>query len=117
MTPREALDFAKHHVETWNSHVLDDILDLYTDDVELSSPLAKNLQGDDAIVGKSSLRDYFSRALEKYPTLEFKLRDVLYGADSVTIYFESIEGKIVADVLVLGEDRKIRKVLAHYSCM
>lgn len=115
ITEDEALAFAEHHVEVWNTHVMDDILDLYTEDVRLTSPLAGNVTGSNVVVGREGLRKYFSAALERYPDLQFKIVDVLRCVDTVTIYFRSVNDRLVAEVLFLDEDKRIRQVLAHYS--
>lgn len=116
MTNEEALEFARKHVATWNSHDLDAIMKLYSDRVELTSPLAAAVVGDNVVRGKEKLREYFSRGLQKYPNLRFELLNTLRCADSVTLYFTSISDKPVAEVLFLDKDNKIDKVFAHYSC-
>jgi hypothetical protein len=116
MTNEEALAFATKHVAVWNSHDLDRILDLYTDDAELTSPLAAAVVGDSVVSGKAQLRSYFERALQKYPQLRFELVDTLRCASSVTLYFKSIHGQMVAEVLFLDPRHKVEKVFAHYAC-
>lgn len=115
-TPEQAVTFARHHIEVWNSHELDDILDLYSPDVELVSPLAEQVVGSAAVRGRDGLRHYFGTALQANPGLQFELVDVLRGLDTITVYMRSIGGRLVADVLFIGADGLIEKVLAHYSC-
>lgn len=113
-TNEEADAFVQHHIDVWNSHSLNDILDLYAADVELVSPLAANVVGSDVVRGREELSTYFSTALERHPELRFEVVDVLRGLNTVTIYMRSIGGALVCDVLFI-ESGKIRKVLAHYS--
>ncbi|MCB9895272.1 MAG: nuclear transport factor 2 family protein [Planctomycetes bacterium] len=115
LTPEQADAFAKHHVETWNSHDLDAILGLYTDDVEFISPLAAKLTGSAHVVGKPAARAYFEAGLAKYPDLSFRLLETLVGAESITLMFYGAGERLVAEVLFLDDDGKIRKVLAHYA--
>lgn len=115
LTPDEARAFAGHHVATWNSHDLDAILDLYTDDVELISPLAAKLTGSPRVAGKPALRAYFEAGLSKYPDLQFRLLENMVGAESITLMFYGAGERLVAEVMFLRDDRKIRKVLAHYA--
>ena len=115
-TPEEAAKFAQHHIEVWNRHELEDILDLYSADVELTSPLAEQVVGSAVVHGRDELRRYFGTALQANPSLQFELVDVLRGLDTVTIYMRSIGGRLVADVLFVDADGLIEKVLAHYSC-
>jgi len=116
MTDREALEFARNHVAVWSSHDLDEIMTLYADDAELTSPLAAALTGDSVVRGADRLREYFSLGLKKYPDLHFELVDTLRCVDSVTLYFRSIRSQMVAEVLFLDADDKIEKVYAHYAC-
>ncbi len=116
ITPDDAKSFAEHHVAVWNGHNIDDILALYADDVELSSPLAAELTGGGVVRGKTALRGYFARGLEAYPDLRFTLVDKLLCVDSVTLYYRSINERMVAEVMFLDEDRRVRRVFAHYAC-
>lgn len=115
-TAEDALAFAEHHVTVWNKHDLDQILLLYTEDVELVSPLADQVVGSFVVRGREGLRTYFGTALEANPTLQFEIVDVLRGLDSITIYMRSLGGRMVAEVLVIHPSGQIEKVLAHYSC-
>lgn len=112
-----ACRWAEHHVATWNGHDLDEILALYRKDAELESPLAVNLVGSPRVEGFEALRAYFGAALERYPELRFELLDVLAGVGSVTLYFESIGGRSVAEVCFVDDDGRIARVLAHYTAM
>jgi hypothetical protein len=116
MTDSEALAFARHHVAVWNSHDLEQILDLYTDDAELTSPLATGHTGGTVVKGRERLRQYFAAALNKYPRLHFELLNTLRCVNSVTLYFTSVSDRPVAEVLFLDANHKISKVFAHYSC-
>jgi hypothetical protein len=120
LTASEALEFARRHVEVWNSHDLEAIVDLYTEDAELYSPLAALLQGEPAVRGRAALREYFERGLAKYPDLRFEIADVFRCQFSVTIHYYGAGRKRVAEVLFLrlghASDHKIERVLAHYLC-
>jgi len=113
--PAEAESFARKHVAVWNRHDLDEIVQLYTEDVTLVSPLAGAVTGGSTVTGRAALRDYFAAALRRYPELQFRLIDVLACVDTVTLYFFGAGGRVVAEVLTLDADRRIRQVLAHYS--
>ena len=116
MTDAEAIAFAQKHVAIWNSHEIDRIMDLYSDDAQLASPLAKTLTGDGILRGKPALRAYFADALATYPELEFELITTLRSVESITLYFKSIAGRIVAEVLFLDRTGRIARVYAHYAC-
>ncbi|HZB32745.1 MAG TPA: nuclear transport factor 2 family protein [Streptosporangiaceae bacterium] len=115
-TEQEAVAFVQHHVEVWNKHDLEEILQLYAEDVELTSPFAGQMVGSDVVRGRDGLRAYFGTALARNPDLRFEIVDVLRCLDSVTIYMRSVGGRMVAEVLFVDGDGLISKVLAHYSC-
>ena len=116
MNDAEALQFARRHVETWNSHNLDAIVALYAEEIELVSPVAAALRGSATVRGRKDLKEYFAEGLKKYPGLRFDLVHTFLCESSVTILYYGPLGKLVAEVMLLGEDHKIRRVYAHYQC-
>lgn len=113
-TEDEAEAFVRHHIEVWNTHDLSAILDLYTPEVELVSPLAGVVMGSNVVRGHDGLRRYFGAALARNPELQFEVVDVLRGATSVTIYMRSLGGRMVGETLFV-EGGRVSRVLAHYS--
>jgi len=116
MDAAAAIRFAEKHVATWNSHDLDAIMQMYTQDAELYSPLAAALRGDAAVRGQAALREYFEQGFRKYPDLHFQLVDTFLCRDSVTLLFRGAGGRLVCEVLFLGDAGKVARVYAHYSC-
>ena len=116
MNDAEALQFARRHVETWNSHNLDAIVALYAEEIELVSPVAAALRGSATVRGRKDLREYFAQGLKKYPGLRFDLVHTFLCESSVTILYYGPVGKLVAEVMFVGEDHKIQRVYAHYLC-
>jgi len=94
VTRDEAWKLANHWVAAWNAHDLDLIMTHYEDAIELTSPVAAQLLGtsDGKLVGKANLRAYFQRGLEAYPELDFRLEDVLWGVNSVVLYYTNQKG-------------------------
>ncbi|HEX3851896.1 MAG TPA: nuclear transport factor 2 family protein [Polyangiaceae bacterium] len=116
LTAVEALEFARRHVEVWNGHDIEAILDLYSEDAELVSPLAASLKGEPTIRGRAAFRDYFARGLAKYPDLHFEIIDVFRCQSSVTVHYYGAGRNRVAEVMFLGAEHKIERVFAHYLC-
>ena len=117
MTRDEAWTLADHWVEAWNSHDLDQIISHYDDNVELSSPVAARLLGiaDGRVIGKANLRAYFERGLAAFPDLSFHLEDVLWGLNSVVLYYANQRGTRTAEFMELGAYGKVARVIAHYN--
>jgi ketosteroid isomerase-like protein len=110
--------FAQHWVEAWNSHDLDRILSHYDDEVRLVSPVALKLlnNGDGVVQGKAALREYFRRGLDAFPNLRFDLIDVLWGMETIVIYYANkVRGNKTAEVMELTAAGKVLKVWANYD--
>jgi len=117
MTKDEALNLANDWVTAWNRHDLDLIMMHYDDAIELTSPVAAQLLGisDGKVVGKANLRAYFQRGLETYPELHFRLEDVLWGVNSVLLYYTNQKGTRTAEFMELSAIGKVARVVANYS--
>jgi ketosteroid isomerase-like protein len=113
----DAQAFADEWYAAWNAHDLDAILHHYTDDVEFISPFVVRLNDDPSgtLHGKDALREYFSRALERFPDLRFEPIATLVGVNSVTLHYVSVENRLAAEVMTFGPDDRVVHVLAHYG--
>ena len=117
MTKDEAWKLANHWVAAWNAHDLDLIMTHYDDAVELTSPVAARLleKPDGKVVGKANLRAYFQRGLEAFPELHFHLEDVLWGLNSVVLYYTNQKGTRTAEFMELSATGKVVRVVANYN--
>jgi predicted ester cyclase len=112
-----AREFAQDWVDAWNSHDLERILTHYDDEVLLTSPVAlKLLNGDGTVREKAALREYFLRGVQAFPNLHFDLIDVLWGIETIVIYyFNNVRGSKTAEVMLVSPAGKIRHVWANYD--
>ncbi|MGO9435208.1 MAG: nuclear transport factor 2 family protein [Terracidiphilus sp.] len=117
MTRDEAWDLADHWAAAWNRHDLNAIMAHYEDAAELTSPVAARLLGtpDGKVVGKANLRAYFQRGLDAYPNLHFHLEDVLWGLNSVVLYYTNQNGTRTAEFMELSAAGKVARVVANYN--
>jgi predicted ester cyclase len=117
VTRDEAWKLANHWVAAWNAHDLDMIMMHYEDAAELTSPVAARLLGtsDGKVIGKANLRGYFQRGLEAYPKLQFRLEDVLWGINSVVLYYTNQKGTHTAEFMELSATGRVARVVANYS--
>jgi predicted ester cyclase len=117
MTKDQAWDLANHWIAAWNAHDLDAIMTHYQDAIELTSPAAaqllKNPEG--KVVGNTNLRAYFQRGLDAYPELHFQLEDVLWGLNSVVLYYTNQKGTRTAEFMELSANGKVARVVANYN--
>ena len=116
LTRGQADQFAGEWLESWNSRDLDRIMRHYSERIEFVSPFVVKLLNDPTgiVRGKEALRDYFSKGLVQYPDLTFHLHKVFLGARSVTLYYESVNDQMAAEMMELDDQRLIVRVLAHY---
>jgi predicted ester cyclase len=117
VTRDEAWSLANHWVAAWNAHDLDLIMTHYEDAIELVSPVAASLLGtpDGKVAGKPNLRAYFQRGLEAYPELHFRLGDVLWGINSIVLYYTNQKGTRTGEFMELSATGKVVRVVANYS--
>jgi predicted ester cyclase len=117
VTKDDARKLANHWVAAWNAHDLDSIMTHYDDAVELTSPVAAQLLGtsDGKVAGKANLRAYFQRGLEAYPELHFHLEDVLWGINSVVLYYTNQKGTRSGEFMEVSASGKVVRVVAHYN--
>ena len=117
MTKDAARELANDWVAAWNAHDLDLIMTHYEDAIELTSPAAAQLLGtpDGRVAGKPNLRAYFQRGLEAYPELRFQLEDVLWGINSVVLYYTNQKGSRTAEFMELSANGKVARVVANYN--
>ena len=117
ITKELALAFAQHWVKSWNEHDLDKILSHYTDDFEMTTPFIASIMNEPSgtLRGKYKVRSYWANALQKFPELRFTLIDVLYGVNSITIYYQSILNKKAIEFFLFDTNDKVVKSIAHYN--
>ena len=117
MTKDQASKLANEWIASWNAHDLESIISHYEDKVELTSPVAAQLLGspDGKVMGKANLRAYFKRGLDAYPDLHFHLDDVLWGLNSIVLYYVNQKGTHSAEFMELSTNCKIARVVANYG--
>ena len=108
--------FAAKWIEAWNAHDLQRILSHYSVDFRMASPVIRHIAGEPSgrLEGREAVGNYWRLALERQPSLRFELREVLCGADSVTLLYSGPRGS-AAEVFVFGDDGLVREALAHYG--
>jgi len=116
MNIEEANEFADHWIESWNSHDLDAILSHYSEDFEMFSPVIVESMGEPSgkLKGKELIREYWAKALDKYPQLHFEKLHALAGSSSVTILYNGVRG-LSAEVFLFNQSGKVHSAYAHYK--
>jgi hypothetical protein len=117
LTESQVRRFAHDWLRAWNSHDLEAIMSHYAPEVTLTSPIAAKLLNDPlgVVSGQSALRSYFARGLEAYPDLAFELLDVMWGLQTIVLYYKNQNGSKTGECMELDPNFKVVKVVANYS--
>jgi hypothetical protein len=114
---RWAREFARDWIASWNAHDMDRILSHYTDDFEMSSPLIVERVGrpDGRLKGKKAVRDYWLPGLSLLPPLRFELLDVFVGVQAITILYNNVGRRSVAETLCFNSSGKATHGMALWQ--
>jgi ketosteroid isomerase-like protein len=106
----------KQWIDAWNSHDLERILALYSDDSEMTSDKIPLLGFDPSgtVHGKDRLRAYWRKGLDLLPDLHFTLIDVYVSPDSLVVFYQNERGAKIFEYLRLNADGKIRQGSANH---
>jgi len=107
LTPQSARTFADHWISDWNRKDVEAVLADFSEDVIFTSPRAKSVVGSSRVIGKSQLRDYWTRSIARIQSLHFILDHVLCDADGIAVvYIAEIDGRRIRAVefLAFGRD-------------
>jgi SnoaL-like domain len=117
LTTKEANEFARQWISAWNAHDLALIMEHCSNDVVFSSPFVERIANDTSgsLHGHTALLKYFSEALNRFPSLRFQLRAVLIGIDTVTILYDSVNGLLAAETVMLNDSGQITRAWAQYD--
>jgi ketosteroid isomerase-like protein len=116
MLDAEAHRFAAAWVAAWNRRDLDAIVEHYADDIVLTSPLVARrfVRVDGTLRGRDELREYVAVGLHSAPNLRIEPHHTLVGMDGVTVVYTRENGALVAEVMILNAQGKVRRARAFY---
>jgi ketosteroid isomerase-like protein len=111
-----ATNFADEWINAWNSKDIEAIMGHYVEGVVFSSPLVLKTKINDSgtIHGKSELRKYFEKALEKNQDLHFELKYIMVGIKSITLIYMRKKTMLASEVMILNDQGKVVEGLSHY---
>lgn len=105
----DAVAFSEQWVAAWNAHDVESVLKHFHEEVVFTSPVAAELLPETAglVRGKSALRRYWTRALQRIPDLRFVVEDVYQGIDTVVIAYRNQADELMSEVLRFSGDAVI----------
>jgi uncharacterized protein (TIGR02246 family) len=103
-------------IAAWNSHDLERVLALYTEDAEMTSDKIQALgfEAGGTLRGKDRLRAYWGQALAMLPNLRFDLIDTYVSPDSMVVFYQNERGAKICEYLRLDAEGKIRQGSANH---
>jgi hypothetical protein len=108
-------------MSAWNKHDLKTVLSMYSEDIEFSSPKIKVVFPDrtsSKITTKNDLEEYWTKALKKYPKLNFILKESIFHNNICLVeYYAVLDEKIRTSVIEKFEmqDGLIIRSSAYYG--
>jgi len=98
-----ANDHVKRWIEAWNKHDLQTVLSMYSEEIEFSSPKIKAVFPErtiSKIKNRKDLKEYWSKALKKYPKLNFVLKESIFHNNVCLIeYYAVLDGRTRTSVI------------------
>ena len=116
LTQHTAQTNAQNWVDAWYNRDLDAVMKHYADEVSVCSPLVKRRlnNSDGWLHGKSALRDYFAVGMGN-PDLQFTLKSVHVGVQSMSTVYARENGIQVVDTMELNADGLTTRMVVCYS--
>jgi steroid delta-isomerase len=110
--------FVQRWISDWNHKDVEAVLTHFSDNVVFTSARAKAIVGAPRVEGKSSLREYWSKAIDRIQSIRFTLDYVISDGDRMSIvYIAEIDGRRMRSVefFVFGEDGLVHEGEAMYG--
>ena len=107
----DARAFADRWISEWNRKDVEAVLSHFSESVVFTSPRAKAIVGSSRVEGKSSLREYWRKAIDRIQTIHLTLDYVISDGDRVSIvYIAEIDGRRMrcVEFMFFGDDGLVR---------
>ena len=117
-TQQTANEFSTAWINAWNAHDIEAVLNHYTDDFEIITPMAEKIlgSGKKSVRGKENVRIYWEKGMQLIPDLHFKLLQVFVGIESLAIYYQNTATNTKAvENLFFNKDGYVYKSIVMYS--
>ena len=108
----DAKVFADRWISDWNRKDVEAVLTHFSEVVVFTSPRAKSIVGSSTVEGKSILREYWTKAIDRIQTIHFTLDYVISDGDRMGIvYIAEIDGRRMrcVEFMVFGDDGLVRQ--------
>jgi ketosteroid isomerase-like protein len=108
----DARAFADRWISEWNRKDVEAVLSHFSESVNFTSPRAKATVGTSRVEGKSRLREYWTKAIDRIQMIHFTLDYVIRDGDRIgLVYIAEIDGRRMrcVEFMVFGDDGLVRE--------
>ncbi len=104
-------------MQDWNRRNIESVMEHYAEDVEFYSPtvIERWRCAEGKLVGKAAVERHFRKGMEEVPGMQFEFHHILYGVESVILFYKRETGVLAADLVLFNEKGKVREVRSYYS--
>src|ERR1017187_1413318 len=101
---------ARQWINDWNQRNLENIMSHYADDVQFYSPTVVRRWNiaEGKLTGKALVEQHFRKGIEEVPGIQFEFHSILYGVESVILFYKRETGKLAADLVLFNEAGKVK---------
>ena len=111
-------DFAEQWASSWNSKNVDNVLALFSDEIQITSPMggARNTSRVESFFGKAEAVKYSRWMIESGRLSHFRLVEAMEGSYSVAVLYEAQRMRRRAiDIIYFNTEGRITKLITHCS--
>jgi SnoaL-like protein len=101
----------------WNQRDIENVMTHYADDVQFYSPtvIKRWKEAEGRLVGKALVEQHFRKGLEEVPGIHFEFHSILYGVESIILFYKRETGILAADLVVFDQAGKVKEVRSYYE--
>jgi hypothetical protein len=118
MTDKQKLkQAAMQWIDDWNHRNIENVMDHYADDVRFYSPtvIRRWSEAEGKLEGKAAVERHFRKGLEEMPDIHFEFHSILYGIESIILFYKRETGILAADMVMFNKAGKVSEVRAYYE--
>jgi hypothetical protein len=118
MTEKEKLkQAALEWLDDWNNRNLEKVMTHYADDVKFysSTVIRRWNEVEGKLEGKVAVERHFRKGLEEMPDIHFEFLSILYGIESIILFYKRETGILAADFVMFNKEGKVKEVRTYYE--
>ena len=104
-------------IDDWNHRNMENVMSHYADDVKFFSPtvIRRWNEAEGKLEGKSAVERHFRKGLKEMPDIHFEFHSILYGIESIILFYKRETGILAADMVMFNKAGKVSEVRAYYE--